>query len=44
MDNRLTISMVIQGDREHKQTSDAATMKSKRVLEPMETISETSAS
>ncbi len=32
--------MVIEGNRERKQTSDAATRRSKRALEPMETISE----
>jgi VIT1/CCC1 family predicted Fe2+/Mn2+ transporter len=40
MDNRLTMSMVIEGDWVHKQTSDAGAGKSKRVIEPMETISE----
>ncbi len=32
--------MVIEGNRERKQTSGAATSRSKRALEPMETISE----
>src|SRR5580692_10910632 len=40
MNSRLTISMVIEGNRKSKQSSGTATMRSKRVLEPMETISE----
>ena len=40
MDSGLTISMVIEGHRELKQTSGAATRRSKRALEPMEAISE----
>jgi VIT1/CCC1 family predicted Fe2+/Mn2+ transporter len=40
MDSRLTISMVIEGNRKYKQTSQVETRSSKRALEPMETISE----
>jgi VIT1/CCC1 family predicted Fe2+/Mn2+ transporter len=40
MDSRLTISMVIEGNRKSKQSSGAATMRAERALEPMETISE----
>jgi VIT1/CCC1 family predicted Fe2+/Mn2+ transporter len=40
MDRRLTISMVMDANREHNRTSHFATRRSKRALEPMETISE----
>ena len=40
MGSRLTISTVIEGHREHNESSNIATRKSKRALEPLETISE----
>jgi VIT1/CCC1 family predicted Fe2+/Mn2+ transporter len=40
MDNRLTVPMVIEGNLEYKRTSHITTRRSKRALEPLETISE----